>query len=147
MGLELAAQQSAAVAPILLYGYATWTLTARQTKILDGTYTKLVMCVKNVSWKCHPTKNQIYGILKPISDTVTARMMRFAGHCHREKNEIISSLLLWKPQSIGKRVRKLTFPDVISRYTGLGRQYLGKVKQDREVWKGIVNSVATVVEK
>ena len=129
----------------LLYRSETLTLTVRQTKRLDGTYTTLLMRVENLSWKCHPTKNKIYGLLKPISDTVTARRIQFAGHCHREKNEIISSLLLWKPKSIDKRGRKLTFPDVISRDTGVGRQDQGKVMQEREVCKEIVNSVSTAV--
>ena len=46
----------AAVEPILLYGYETWTLSKTLEKRLDGTYTRLLMRVQNISWKSHPTK-------------------------------------------------------------------------------------------
>ena len=37
------------IVPILLYGSETGTLKARQQKRLDGTYTRLLMRVKNIS--------------------------------------------------------------------------------------------------
>ena len=67
---------------------------------LDGTYTRLLMRVQNVSWKSHPTKGQIYGDLPPISPILKARRIQFAGHCYRAENDIISSLLLEKGQFV-----------------------------------------------
>ena len=138
----------ATVEPILLYGSETWTLTVRLEKKLDGCYTRLLMRVKNLSWKTHPTLQEIYGTLKPASSLVRQRRTQFAGHCQRASNEIISSLILWKPLAQGKRRRKLTFPEVISRDTGLRIDELKRAMEDRNVWKSYVKSVvSTAVDK
>ena len=106
------------------------------------------MRVKNLSWKKHPTLKQIYGNLGPASSLVRQRRTQFAGHCQRATNEIISSLILWKPHAEGRKGRKLTFPDVISRDTGIGSDDLKTAMEDREVWKSYVQSVvSTEVEK
>ena len=84
----------AAIEPILLYGSETWTLSKKLEKRLDGTFTRLLMRVQNISWKRHPTKKEIYGTIPPVSVIVKARRVQFAGHCRRAENEIISSLLL-----------------------------------------------------
>ena len=133
----------AAIEPILLYGSETWTLSKKLEKRLDGTFTRLLMRAQNLSWKRHPTKNEIYGTLPPVSDIVKARRVQFAGHCRRAENEIISSVLLWKPSSRNVRGRKLSYPDVISRDTGIQRQDLDKTMQDREVWRSIVSSMVS----
>ena len=131
----------ATVEPILLYGSETWTLSRKLEKRLDGTYTRLLMRVKNLSWKTHPTKKQMYCDLKPVTSVLKARRAQFAGHCLRASTEVISSLILWKPLSNGRKSKKLTFPDVISRDTGIGVNDLRVVMQDRDLWKGIVNSL------
>ena len=82
------------IEPILLYGSETWTLSKKMEARLDGTYTRLLMRVQNISWKSHPTKKQIYGDLPSILSILKARRVQFAGHCFRAENEIISSLLL-----------------------------------------------------
>ena len=123
-------------------------LPVRLEKRLDGCYTRLLMRVKNLSWKKHPTLKQIYGNLTPASSLVRQRRTQFAGHCQRATNEIISSLILWKPHAEGRKGRKLTFPDVISRDTGIGSDDLKTAMEDREVWKSYVQSVvSTAVEK
>ena len=50
----------ALVEPILLYGSETWIFSKKLDKHLDGTYTRLLMRVQNISWKTHPTKPLIY---------------------------------------------------------------------------------------
>ena len=67
----------AVVEPILLYGSETWTLSKKLEKRLDGTYTRLLMRVQNISWKTHPTKHLIYTNLPPVSRLVQARRVRF----------------------------------------------------------------------
>ena len=135
------------IQPILLYGSETWTLSRLLEKRLDGTYTRLLMRVKNLSWKDHPTLKQIYGDLPKISDVIRKRRARFAGHCFRAENEIISSLLLWKPPEFVNRGRKLSFPDTLSRDCGIDKQDLGTAMGDRVVWRVIVDSmVSTAVE-
>ena len=135
------------IEPILLYGSKTWTLSKKMEDRLDGTYTRLLMRVQNISWKSHPTKKQIYGDLPSISSILKARRVQFAGHCFRAENEIISSLLLWTPTN-QTRSRKLSYPDVIARDIGIDRNDLGTVMLDREIWREHVNSIiSTAVEE
>ena len=67
-----------AVVLILLYGYTTRRLTKRMEK-LDGNYTRMSRAILNKSWRQHPTKQQLYGHLPPITKTI----------------KIISDVLLW----------------------------------------------------
>ena len=82
---------------ILLYGCTTWTLTKRVEKKLDGNCTRMLWAILNKSWKQHPTKNQLYGHLRPISKTIQIRRTKYAGHYWRSKEELISDILLWTP--------------------------------------------------
>ena len=87
----------AAVVSVVLYGCTTWTLGKRLEKKLDGNYTRMPWAVLNKSWRQHPTKQQLYGHLPPISKTIEIRRTRHAGHCWRSKDELISDVLLWTP--------------------------------------------------
>ena len=77
----------AAIEPILLYGSETWTLFKKLERRLDGTYTRLLMRVQNISWKSHPTKTFIYNSLPPISSLVQSRRVQLAGHCCRAEQK------------------------------------------------------------
>ena len=87
----------AAIVSILLYGCITWTLTKRMEKKLDGNYTGMLRAILNKSWRQHPTKQQLYGHLPPITKTTKVRRTRYAGHCWRSRDELISDVLLWTP--------------------------------------------------
>ena len=87
----------AAVVSILLYGCTTWTLTKRMKKKLDGNYTRMLRVILNKSWRQHPTKQQRYGHLPPITKTIKIRSNRHAGNCWRSRDEIINGVLLWTP--------------------------------------------------
>ena len=43
---------------LILYGCATWTLTKRMEKKLDGNYTRMLRAILNKSWRQHSTKQQ-----------------------------------------------------------------------------------------
>ena len=87
----------AAIVSILLYGCTTWTLTKRLEKKLDGIYTRIMRAILNKSWRQHPTKQQLYGPVPPITKTIQVRRKRHAGHCCRSRDELISYVLLWTP--------------------------------------------------
>ena len=87
----------AAIVSILQYGCTTWTLTKRMEKKLDGYYTRMLQIILNKSWRQHPTKQQLYGHLPPITKTLQVRQNRHAGHYWRSKDELISDVLLWNP--------------------------------------------------
>ena len=44
--------------------------THEKNKKLDGNYTWMLHAVLNKSWKQHPTKQQLYNHLPPISKTI-----------------------------------------------------------------------------
>ena len=78
------------IEPILLYGSETWTLSSKLQKRVDGTYTRLLMRIKNISWKRHPTKQQIYNDLPQVSQTINRRQVQFTGNCFRASKEMAS---------------------------------------------------------
>ena len=89
----------AAVMSILLYGCITWTLTKRMEKKLDGNYTRMLRAILNWSWRQHPTKQQLYSHLPPITKSIKVRRTRHAGHCWRSGYELISDVLRWPSKS------------------------------------------------
>ena len=131
----------AVVEPVLLYGSTTWTLLKSHIKSLDGTYTRMLRAILNKSWKEHPTKCKLYASIPPITDTIKERRMRFAGHCYRSKDELISSLLFWTPAhgytSVGRPYK--TYIDVLSEDAGLNPAELKIAMQDRDDWRRRVN--------
>ena len=85
------------VVSILLYGCTNWTLTKRLEKKLDGNYARMLRAILNKSWQQHPTRHQLYDHLPPITKTIQIRRTRHAGHCWRNRDELISDVLLWTP--------------------------------------------------
>ena len=57
----------------------------------------MLRAVLNKSWRQHPSKQQLYGHLLPITKTIQVRRTRHAGHCWRSKDKLISDVLLWTP--------------------------------------------------
>ena len=45
------------------------------------------------SWRQHPTKQQLYGHLPPITKTIEIRRTRHTGLCWRSRDELISDVL------------------------------------------------------
>ena len=125
------------IEPILLYGAETWTLTTRQQKRLDGTFTNMLRRVQNIHWAEHATLERIYGDIPPLSQKITTRRLSFAGHCHRATEQIVQPLLLWKPRG-PVRYRGLTYPDSIARDAGVEREDLHVAMADRHVWRQVV---------
>ena len=83
----------AAVVSILLYGYITWTLTKRNEKNLDGSYTRILWAILNKSWRQHPTKQQLFCHLPPITKTIQVRRTRHSGHWWRSRDELKSDVV------------------------------------------------------
>ena len=57
----------------------------------------MLRAILNKFWKKHPTKQQLYGHLHPISKTIKIRRTRHAEHCWRSKDELRSDVLQWAP--------------------------------------------------
>ena len=126
----------AAVESILLYGCTTRTLTKRLKK-LDGNYTRILRAILNRSWRQHPTRHQLYGLLPPITKTIQVRRSRHAGDCWRSKNELISNVLPWTPaygQAKAERPAR-TYIQQLCEDTGCSPKDLPEAMNDREKWR------------
>ena len=78
---------------VLFYGWTIWTLTKCLEKKLHANYTRMLYPVLNKSWKQLPTKQQLYGHLPLISQTIPVRWVRYAEHYQRSKDELTSDIL------------------------------------------------------
>jgi hypothetical protein len=132
----------ACIEPVLLYGSETWTLNKQFEKRLDGCYTRLLMKARNLSWKKHPTLKQIYGDLPSISTIVAQRRARFAGHCMRASDQVISTILPWRLPQFRRGRRPLSFLDTVARDTGLRVEDLRTVMCDRTIWRRRVEEIS-----
>ena len=63
-------------------------------KKLDGNCTRMLQAILNKSWKPHHTKQQLYDYQPPISKILQIRRTRHAGHCWKNKDELISDVHL-----------------------------------------------------
>ena len=88
----------AVVVSVLLYGYTTWTLTKQLENKLDGSCTRMLRAFLNKPWKQHHTREQLYGHLPRISQTIRVRRARHAGHCWRSKDQLVMDMLMWAAQ-------------------------------------------------
>ena len=66
-------------------------------KKLNGNCKRILRAILNKSWKQHPTKQQLYSQLLPISKTIEIRRIRHTGHCWRNRGDLISYVLVWAP--------------------------------------------------
>ena len=133
----------AAVVSILLYGCTTWMLTKRMEKRLDGNYTRMLRVILNKSWGQHPTKQQLYGHLTPITKTIQVTRIRHAGHRWRSRDELISDVLLWTPShgraKAGRPAR--TYIQKLCADTECSPEDLPEAMDDREGWRVRVRDI------
>ena len=57
----------------------------------------MLRAVLNVTWREHLPNMQLYGNLCIITEVIKERRVRFVGHSFRNKAELVSDLILWKP--------------------------------------------------
>ena len=121
----------------------TWTLTKRTKKKLDGNHTRMLRAILNKSWRQHPTKQQLYGHLPPITKTIQVRRTRHAGHCWRSRDELISDVLQWTPShgraKAGWPAR--TYIQQLCEDTGCSPEDRSEAMNDREEWQERVRDI------
>ena len=64
---------------------------------LDENYTRLLYGAVNKSWKQHPTEQQLYGHIPPITQTIQLRRARQLGNAVEVRTKLINDILLWTP--------------------------------------------------
>ena len=128
---------SSSVMLILLYGYTTRMLTKHMEKKLDGNYTRILQAILNKSWREHPTKQQLYSHLPPITKTIQVKRTRPVGHCYRSRDEPISDALLLITSlgqaKVGRPAR--TYIQHLFANTGCSLEDLPEAMDNREGWQ------------
>ena len=131
------------VVSILLYGCTTWTLTKHMEKKLDGNYMRMLRAILNKSKRQHPTKQQLYSYLPPVTKTIKIRWTRHARHWWRSRNELVSDVLLWTPSQ--RRAKAgcpaRTYIHQLCADTGCSPEDLPKAMDDRERWRERVRNI------
>ncbi|XP_066912627.1 uncharacterized protein [Clytia hemisphaerica] len=98
----------------------------------------MLRTVLNVPPNTRITNKRLYDKLQPISNIVRKRRLALAGHVAR-RNEPASQLLLWSPDSKKKVGRpSTTLKSIIMEDTGLKKNELLTIWQDRDAWKKFV---------
>ena len=125
-----------AVLSIIQYGCTVWTLKKRWEKMLESNCTRMLRALMNISYKQHPTKQQLYVHLPPICKTIQVRRTRHAGHYWRSKDELINNLLLSTPSygraSVGRQAR--VYLQQLSVGTECSLEDLPEATDDRDEW-------------
>ena len=120
-------------------------LHGRIEKKLDGNYTKMLRAKLNKSLRQHPTKQQLYGHLPPITKTIKLRRTRHAGHCWRSKDALIRDVLLWTSSywqaKAGRPVG--TYIQQLCADTGCSPEDMPEAMDDREGWRERVRVIRT----
>ena len=125
---------------ILLYGCTPLTLTKRTKKKLDGNYIRILRAILNKSWRQHPTKQQLYSHLPPITKTIKVRHAR---QCWRTRDELISDVLLWTPSHGREKAVQpaRTYIQQLCEDTGCRPEDLPEAMNDRKEWRERVRDI------
>ena len=123
---------------ILLYGSSTWSLTKREEKALDGTYTRMLRKVLNISWNEKVNNATLYGSLDKISNTIRSRRLKLAGHVFRDKSSPAHMTVTWMPSHgyANRGKPKTTFVDtLLSDTSACTISELETIMSDRKIWR------------
>ena len=107
-------------------------------KNLDGNYTRILLAILKKSWRQHPTK-QLYDHLPLITKTIQVKRTRHAGHCWRNRDELISDVLLWI--SSHGRAKARIYTQQLCADTGCSPEDLPQAIDDRERWREMVRDI------
>ena len=104
---------------------------------INCAYTRMLRDSLNVSWREHMKNREIYNNIPRITSSIREQRMRFAGHCWRSKNELVSDVLLWTPKhgqrSHGRPAN--TFIDQMVEVTECEVEELINLMDTRDEWK------------
>ena len=95
------------------------------------------------SWRQHLTRHQLYGHLPPSTKTIQVRRTRHAGYCWRNRDELISDVLLWTPTHGRAKAGRpaWTYIQQLCEDTGCCPEDLPEAMNDREKWRERVRDI------
>ena len=107
----------------------------------------MLRAILNKSWSQHPTKQQLYGHLTPITKTIQVRRTRHAGHCWRSRDELISDVLLWTPSHCRAKVRRpaRTYIQQLCKDTTCSFEDLPEAMNEGEKWRDRGSGISVLV--
>ncbi|CAH3107679.1 unnamed protein product, partial [Porites lobata] len=118
-----------------------WALSKAQEKLLDGTYTRMLLKALNILWSSQIPNQQLHGDLPAVSKKIASRRLQLAGHCYRHPELITQKLVLWEPTH-GHRGRGrpiTTYIDTLKRDTGaFEASEIAVLMADKRLWKDLV---------
>ena len=104
---------------------------------------RMLRAILNKSWRQHPTKEQLFGQLLPVTKAIKIRRTRHAGHCWRSKDELVRDVLLWTSsqgrEKAGRPAR--TYIQQLSADTGCSPEDLPKAMDHWEGWRERVRNI------
>ena len=122
--------------------FLTFTIYIIEKK-LDSNFTRLLRVILNKSWRQHPTKQLLYGHLRPITKTIQVRRTSHAGHCWRSGDELIANVLQWTPShgrvKAGWPAR--SYIQQLCDDTGCSLEELTEAMDNRERWRERVRDI------
>ena len=78
---------------ILLYGCESWVMYSVAVKKVDGTYTRMLRKLKNISWRDRLSNAQLYCQIPKLSTIIKRRRLALTGHVARH-NEPAKTVVL-----------------------------------------------------
>ena len=131
------------VESVLLYGCDNWTLTKTLLKQLDGTYTRILRMIINIThttiihWSQKVTNEVLYGTIEKMSTKNIRRFLKFAGHCLRRDVEVVSDQVLWEPTHVTKRWGRSpeSYIRNLEHVTSIPASEMEVAMMNRDVWR------------
>ena len=103
----------------------------------------MLRAILNKTWRQHPTKQQLYGYLPPITKTIQVRRTRHMVHCWRSRDKLVSDVLLSTPSHGRAKTRwpAQTYTQQLCEDTGCSPGDLLEAMNNREGWQERVRNI------
>ena len=110
-------------------------MTNVAVKKVDGTYTRMLRRVKNISWRDRLSNAQLCGQIPKLFTIIKKRWLELAGHVAR-LNEPAKTLLFWTPKEGRRKGRpSITLKDVLQKVTAVTSNELRTAMADKQTWR------------
>ena len=88
-------------------------------------------------WSQKVTNEVLYGAIEKVSTKIRCRFLKFAGHCLRRDDEVVSDLVLWEPTHGTRRRGRPpeSYIRNLERETGIPACEMKVAMMNRDVWR------------
>ena len=106
----------------------------------------MLRAILDMHGSTHSSKEHLYSNLVQITSAIKERKTRFAGHCYRNKDEVVSDLILWTPKHGKEKFGRpsKTYTKQLTENTDCQLKDLPKAMDNREYWRARVNMVRSI---